>query len=60
MLILTRNIGQSIFIDKQQIKITVEEVQGSQVRLSIDAPSHIDIWREELLIKQLTSKKEEV
>lgn len=48
MLILSRNIGQSIVIGKD-IYITVLGVKGSQVRLGIDAPEKIKVLREELL-----------
>ena len=48
MLILTRNISQKIFINDREIVITVLGVQGNQVRLGIDAPPDIKIFRSEI------------
>lgn len=48
MLILTRRVGETVVIGNH-IKVTVLEVKGSQTRLGIDAPSDIQILREELL-----------
>ncbi|MGG0814093.1 carbon storage regulator CsrA [Paenibacillus alvei] len=47
MLVLTRAKGQKIMIG-QNIVLTVVEVNGDQVRLGIDAPSDISVYREEI------------
>lgn len=47
MLILTRKIGESIIID-DNIQVKIVDVQGGQVRIGIEAPSSIDIYREEI------------
>ncbi len=47
MLILTRKIGESIVIG-DDIKITVVNIEGSQVRLGINAPRSIAVHREEV------------
>ena len=47
MLVLTRKIGESLIID-DQITVTVMSIQGNQVRLGIDAPRDVDIYREEI------------
>ena len=47
MLVLTRYTGQTIIIN-ENIKVTVLEVQGKQVRLGIDAPKEVEIDREEI------------
>ena len=47
MLILTRRPGESIIIG-DDIHITVLSVQGNQVRIGIDAPDDIKIWRDEI------------
>lgn len=47
MLILTRKPRESIIIG-DDIKITVTEVNGRQVRLAIHAPRHIRVDREEI------------
>ena len=48
MLVLTRKMGESIQID-DNISVTVSEVRGGRVRLSIDAPRSIRIVRKEVL-----------
>ncbi len=47
MLLLTRRDGESIHIG-DDIKVTVLEVKGNQVKIGIDAPGDIAILREEL------------
>ena len=47
MLVLTRKSGQSIYIG-DDIRVTVVDVKGGQVRLGIDAPSDKKIFREEI------------
>ena len=47
MLILTRKSGESITIG-DDVKITVVEVKGRQVRIGIDAPRSYMIHREEV------------
>lgn len=48
MLVLTRSIGERLFIQNGEIKIQVLEVKGGQVRIGIEAPKHISIHREEV------------
>ena len=47
MLVLTRKAGESIVIGSQ-IRITVLEMQGRQIRLGIEAPSEIPVHRAEV------------
>ena len=49
MLILTRKSGESITIG-DDVKITVVEVKGKQVRIGIDAPRSYMIPREEVYL----------
>ena len=48
MLVLTRSIGERLFIQDGEIKIQVLEVKGNQVRIGIEAPKDIAIHREEV------------
>ena len=50
MLILTRKLGESIKIN-DDIKITIVEIKGRQVRLGIEAPADTTIHREEIYWK---------
>jgi carbon storage regulator len=47
MLVLTRKRDESIFIG-DNIKITVVDVRGDQVKIGIDAPRHVPVHREEV------------
>lgn len=47
MLILTRNISQKIKIG-DEVTVTVLGVQGSQVRLGINAPKEVAVHRQEI------------
>ena len=48
MLVLTRRIDERIMIG-DDIVVTVLEVHGDQVRIGIDAPREIKVFREEVL-----------
>ena len=48
MLVLTRRINERIIIG-DDIVVTVLEVHGDQVRIGIDAPREIKVFREEVL-----------
>ena len=50
MLILTRKLGESITIG-DEIKITVVDCQGKQVKLGIIAPKQVKVHREEIFEK---------
>jgi carbon storage regulator len=50
MLVLTRKSEEALRILNGSIRIVVLEVQGDQVRLGIEAPKAIDIFREEIYL----------
>ncbi len=50
MLVLTRKLGESVTIG-DEVKISVIEIKGRQVRLGIEAPRHMTIHREEVYTK---------
>lgn len=56
MLVLTRKVGESINIGNS-IKITVVSIDGSQVRLGIDAPRDVIVHREEVYNKIIEENK---
>lgn len=49
MLILTRKTGEAIIIDGKT-KVIVDRIDGSRVRLAIEAPDGIRVDREEIAI----------
>lgn len=50
MLVLTRRLGESITIG-DEVKVVVVDIDGNQVKLGIEAPRKIEIYREELYEK---------
>ena len=56
MLILTRKIGECITIG-EEIKVYVVDIRGRQVRLGIDAPTHAQIYRQEVYQKILEENR---
>ncbi len=47
MLILTRRVGETIIIN-DDIHVTVLAAKGNQLRLGIEAPTDVEIHREEI------------
>jgi carbon storage regulator len=47
MLILSRKKGESIQIG-DGIEVRIVAVQGDQVKIGIDAPKHVDVFRKEI------------
>ena len=50
MLVLTRRIGESIQIN-DDVKVTIIEVKGKNIRIGIQAPKETKVYREELFLK---------
>ena len=50
MLILTRSQNESIIIS-DDIKITILGTKGQDVKIGIEAPEDVEIWREEIYQK---------
>ena len=50
MLVLTRKLNESIMIG-DEVKITVVDVRGDQVKLGISAPRQIAVHREEVYLE---------
>ncbi len=56
MLILTRKPGESLYIG-DNVKITIVEIKGHQIRVGIDAPPELRIYREEIYLQILEENK---
>jgi carbon storage regulator len=50
MLVLSRKVGESIVIG-DDIVVTILEQRGDIVRVGVDAPRHIQVSRQELLVE---------
>ncbi|MED4019127.1 carbon storage regulator CsrA [Sutcliffiella sp. NC1] len=48
MLILTRKLNETIVIDGN-IEITIQSIDGEQVKIGVKAPKEIEIYRKEVL-----------
>ncbi len=55
MLILTRKPGESLYIG--DVKVTIVELKGHQIRIGIDAPPEIRIYREEIYLQIIEENK---
>jgi len=51
MLVLSRKVGERIMVGNE-VTITVVRVTGGGVRLGIEAPEHLPVVREELILDQ--------
>lgn len=59
MLILTRRIGESLVLGDKEVVLTVLGMKGNQVRIGVQAKTHVMIDREEVYLrKQLTTETE--
>ena len=47
MLILTRRVGETIMVG-DDVTVTVLSVKGQQVRIGINAPREVAVYREEI------------
>lgn len=50
MLILSRKVDEIIIIN-DEITMTIIDIRGDRVRIGFDAPSHIEIHRQEFWMK---------
>lgn len=57
MLVLNRKKGETIVIG-DNIRLTVIDVQGDQVKIGIDAPKNVSIYREEIYQEVITANRQ--
>ena len=57
MLALSRKKGEALIINNN-IEITILEVKGDQVKLGINAPKEVPIYRQEVYLQIQESTKE--
>lgn len=64
MLILGRRVDESIYIDGKRIRIVVTSIEprrsdrSAQVKIGIEAPQDVSVWREELYDKVFGTEDE--
>ncbi len=56
MLILTRKVGEAIVID-EHTTVRLLEIKGGQIKLGVEAPGHIAVHREEVLLRILEENR---
>jgi carbon storage regulator len=50
MLILSRRPGESVHVG-DDIKITILSIKGQQIKIGLDVPEHMPVYREEIYLK---------
>ena len=56
MLILTRKPGESLYIG-DDVKVSIVEIKGHQIRIGIEAPKECRVYREEIYLAILEENK---
>jgi len=57
MLVLTRKRNQSIMVN-DNIELTIIDIQGDQVRVGINAPKDVKVFRKEVYVEMTQENKE--
>ena len=58
MLVLSRKLNEKIVIDGN-IVVTIVKIDRNQVRIGIEAPAHVPVFREEIINTSHRSPSEE-
>ena len=56
MLVLTRKRNQSIMVN-DNIELTIIDIQGDQVRVGINAPKDVKVFRKEVYVEMTEENK---
>ncbi len=59
MLALSRKVNESIMIG-HEIEITILEIKGEQVKIGINAPKSVPLYRKEIYVQIQEANKEAV
>ncbi len=57
MLALARKVNESIIIN-DNVEVTILEVKGDQIKIGIEAPKSVPIYRKEIYMQIQNSNKE--
>jgi carbon storage regulator len=55
VLVLSRRLNESIVLPDLGITVRVVAVRGGQVRIGVEAPHHVRVFREEVLSRELAA-----
>lgn len=58
MLVLSRKVNEKIMVG-DDVVITIVKIDRNQVRIGIEAPGHVPVYREEILPANWHADKEE-
>jgi carbon storage regulator len=58
MLVLTRGVGEEVVIG-DNIRVQVISIQGSRVRIGIDAPSEVTVDRAEIHLRRMATQSDQ-
>lgn len=56
MLIITRRVGETIVVG-DNIEVNILEIKGKQIKIGINAPEEISIYRKEIYLKIIEENK---
>lgn len=57
MLALARRVNESIIIN-DNVEVTILEIKGDQIKIGIDAPKSVPVYRKEVYLQIQDSNKE--
>lgn len=57
MLALSRKVGESLVIGSN-VEVTILEVKGEQIKIGINAPKSVSVYRKELYLQIQEANKE--
>jgi carbon storage regulator len=60
VLVLSRKIGERIVVPDCGLSVTIVSVKGNTVRVGIEAPAELGVYREELLVSDVGPVREGV
>lgn len=60
MLVLTRRTNEKIIIPigEDKIEIVIAQIRGDKVRLGVEAPQEVKIYREEVYLRDQAAKQQ--
>lgn len=57
MLVLSRKVGETLMIG-DEVTVTVLGISGGQVRIGVDAPREVGVYREEIYTRIISEEQQ--